>query len=882
MSDLEVFIIGMEAQKDNAQRSKEDEDFMQWLSPSYWLAEAQLYNMRACRGKNSLQWARNMPEFRSWRMSDANDMESKERILWVRGTLGVGKSVMAGYFIDLLQHLHPTSTVAYFFCKGGQNGRGLTKARDILGTLAYQCIKDNKGCRSVLEELRKKKFQLDDILGVGFLFQNLLLEPLRLAKGEIYIVIDGLDEADLTTKDVAERAGRSEIEILLQCLASLPSTRLLFVSRPNADVSRILPISTTKTISKNENFDDIDAYVKETIAASSKTLKLHFSKEGIDPIDFFHEKGNSIFLWVVLVLQQLAEAKSTSLFKKYLSGFSAASGDMEELYSSLLSKYQEEESRWVKEILKWLVIAKKNFTAKELKEAVELSLDDQLPEFNDFLEVECGSIVHLLQPSPDARSEMEAESSSDSVEGSEAEMETNSEVDTGSSFTVQLIHETLRSYLTTPEHCPTGFRVNEEVADCEALGVCLRLLSAAGTTNSNLTQYAAMNWESHLPNVNKSQPMHQGTLADIYQFFHSDGGRMWIKLRLLNEHFTYRSPYYFTREEEEPSLQNLYQCLVRLERFDLRSNGEHVKTGQHNLVSSTAVGEWASEIMKTPQKLEEHVGKAYAEVWLYEKLPAVETSRAFWCSMKHYCKAKGVNIEQLTDLHPLATDQFSAIASWVNGIQLKRIANVLGLALAFYELHMWTEAAQCFRLVTDADDGRCRERFEYLGQACANMGDYDGAIKTFNFMTQHVLATHPEEASQWYSLGLAYKSKGDWNGAVRAIEKALEVGSGYLHSPRMFLSLAELYGEKEDYEKVIEIFGQAVEIHGGNWWVCQYLAETCKANGDHARAMAVYRKTEMWHPTWALSHLRDLDYKGLQSTAGQLFQQTGTGLAFFK
>src|SRR5579859_7354769 len=153
-----MLMTGLKAQQDIAMKRKDDEYLMQWLSPSYWLVEAQLYNVRARRGKNTLQWARNMPEFRVWRMSDPNDTSSKERILWVRGTLGVGKSIMAGYFIDLLQQLHPTSTVAYFFCKSGQSG--LTKARDILGTIAYQCIKDKKDSRAVLQELRKRNFQL--------------------------------------------------------------------------------------------------------------------------------------------------------------------------------------------------------------------------------------------------------------------------------------------------------------------------------------------------------------------------------------------------------------------------------------------------------------------------------------------------------------------------------------------------------------------------------------------------------------------------------------------------------------------------------------------------------------------------------------------------
>jgi tetratricopeptide (TPR) repeat protein len=836
------------------QRRKQDEEFMQWLSPSYWLVEAQLYNVRARRGKETLQWARNMPEFRNWRMSD---MESKERILWVRGTLGVGKSIMAGYFIDLLQYLHPTSTVAYFFCKSGQSG--LTKARDILGTLAYQCIESNTEARAALEELRKKSFHVDESLGVGFLFQNLLLEPLRLAKSEIYIVVDGLDEADLTTRDVAERTARPEIDVLLECLSNLPYTRLLFISRPNANVSRVLPASITKSIGKKDNFDDIDAYVKQTIA-SSKTLQRHFRKEGVDPTKFFHEKANSIFLWVVLVLQQLAKAKSTSVFKKYLSGFSDASGDMERLYSALLSRFEEEDLRWVKEILKWVVVAKENLKVEELKKAVELSLDDQLPEFCEFLEVECGSILHLLQVSPDSESGSDGESMS-IPEVTELEEEAESDMGSaaletrGLSLTVQLIHETLRSYLTNPVHCPKEFHVDEENTNCEALVVCLRVLSS--TNRNALTNYAALNWGEHLMVINESKPMDQGTLIDLCHFFQSGGCKTWIQFGLVSETVSPRM-YYPSRlpSEEERYLQGVYQCLVRWKNFNVKVDDQHGVC--------TAI-KWVSDIVDSPWKLEEYVGKASAELWLYERMRTGETIRAFWLAVKHYCKRNGRSIDNFRDLHPLATNEFSCLVAWVDETKPKRVPQALGLAMAFHSLRLWNESTRSLRRVTQSDDpGSELERFTFLGEGCMKLRQYDEAIEAFKVVTDMAQERNKAvDPRQWNSLGLAYRAKGDCDNAIMTFEKAVEAGGGREDTPPMFLCLAEMYAAKGDYERQIGAFERAFEVRGGapggKWWVCQYLAEAYKAEGNHVRAKETYQRARRYFDDWASLGLHDLE-----------------------
>ena len=245
-----------------SQKQNQNELFLRWLSPSYWLVEGQLSSVRNQRGKDTLEWARNMSEFETWRRCDPKT-DSKERILWIRGTLGVGKTIMAGYFIELLKCLHPTAIVAYFFCRSDQ--AGLTKAHDIIRTLAYQCVIDDKGALSSLDALRTKDFKIDENAAVGFLVEKLLQEPLSRTNNEVFIIIDGVDEADWATVDIGDRQPRPEMETLVRYIGNIPSIRLLFVSRPHPDIAKMLPDSVTKVLMKDDNMKDIDTVRAPTL-----------------------------------------------------------------------------------------------------------------------------------------------------------------------------------------------------------------------------------------------------------------------------------------------------------------------------------------------------------------------------------------------------------------------------------------------------------------------------------------------------------------------------------------------------------------------------------------------------------------------------------------
>ena len=176
----------------------------------------------------------------------------------------------------------------------------------------------------------------------------------------------------------------------------------------------------------------------------------------IDAFRYFHEKANGIFLWVVVVLHQLSRVKSSPVFRKYVAGFSDASGDMERLYSKVLLSVENEDQKCMRVILKWLVVTKVELNLVQLKAVVEWSLDDKLPQFRKFAEVDCGALLHFIPMEDDV--------------------------------SVQFIHETLRSFLTNKTY-PPYFHVDEGDGHSYAARVCLDILSS-GVACSELRSYS--------------------------------------------------------------------------------------------------------------------------------------------------------------------------------------------------------------------------------------------------------------------------------------------------------------------------------------------------------------------------------------------------------
>ena len=703
-------VAGIKYQQDTSQRQKQEEEFLKWLSPSYWLVENQLYAVREKRREGTLQWACDMDAFQTWRLAETGE-SSKDRILWIRGTLGIGKSTMAGYFIDLLKCRYSDSIVAYFFCRSHQ--AGLTKARDIIRTLAYQCIEDNEAGRDTLENLKRRDFRITEDLGVSFLFEKLLLAPLQRTQKDVYIVLDGLDEADTTTEDISDRSGRAELHILLTCLARLSSSRLLFISRPSANISNIIPNMTTRPIMKTENAKDIDTFVAKRLLELPKLGRL-FKDASVDPAKYFQAKANGIFLWVDLVIQQLAKAKSQSVFRKYLEGFSDATGSMEKLYTSILSRIDEEDKRWITEIIAWVVTAERQLKIQELKSAVEWTLCDKHADFQEFLEVDCGSILYLVFGR------------------------------------VQPIHETFRSFVLSREKCPPDFYIDEKSTHAHLASSCLQRLSKASDPNI-VDSYCLESWTAHLSKATVTDQSQ--LLVNLHDFFMSNGVKLWI------QHALQVYPEFFDPFSIKIESQHLEKICKWLRKCDLRSDDA-------DLELYVAV-RWANTIIHNPSILGETIGKAAASVWLYRDLRSIpEFATCFLLSLKYYWKRKGRTLNNSHELNALATTEFKAIAVWTGN--QGNCPKPQNLGLAFYNLQMWDDCIRCLR---DNESVNSDINIQtYLGMAYMAIGDHNRAVKAF----EAALKKDPMAPDISNSLLEACKEVGDFDRIVKGFEVALE------------------------------------------------------------------------------------------------------------
>jgi tetratricopeptide (TPR) repeat protein len=786
------------------QKAAKDNAFWNWLGPSYWQIESQLSFVRKERVDETLTWARNMPEFQTW--ANCAIPAADQSPLWIRGTLGFGKSIMVGYFIEILKCLYPKAIVAYFFCR--KNEPGLSKARDIIRTLAYQLAQGHPDAKKALEALRSENLPIQDDVGVGFLFDKLIGDLLsRIKKEEVFIVLDGLDEADGKSRDQTQRPARPEIEILLEHLGHVKSARLLLVSRKEANVSNFIPDVTVRSLDQDANKEDIDRYVREYLHKHD-SLKRHFDVLAIDPIDYFHEHAKGIFLWVTIVLHQLRQTKLSNKFKNCLNDFIDASGDMDKLYSGVLSRFEGSEyGIWMKEILKWLIVAERKLDVPTLREAVEWSLKDTKledtfleSEFLSFLEVEGGSLFHILPNDHD----------------------------------VDLVHETLKSFLVNADRDPPIFYVDNVAVHCHVARMCLDVMSQdiqSREGHGSFYRYAMRYWSNHL---RKAEKFPEDLLPWIFRFFHTSC-KSWVS-GFLFDPLGLQFPDF-----EEPYLRAVWN---HLEKW----NQSMESAGDQRSPIDTEILRWRHQILEQPWRLGEYLGKSAAEVWLdQENSRSWEAcSNGFYLALKYYRRRYDHESNNFDCLAHIVEDNFGVILKWLGDGERK--INSRSLAIGHYCLRRWRDAV----VYIEKGDFDTQGDSRYVVDAYTRSGDYDRAITV---MRKFVDQAHRPPLVHVMALILVARC------LKEDVDQTSKIFGSYgpVFAPWKDLILGEICASKLDHRREIDVYEAATKEGSksiNNWWAWQYLADAYLSSGDPAGAIGAYKRAERKRP---------LAIKGLQN-----------------
>jgi Flp pilus assembly protein TadD/DNA-binding MarR family transcriptional regulator/Cdc6-like AAA superfamily ATPase len=122
-----------------------------------------------------------------------------------------------------------------------------------------------------------------------------------------------------------------------------------------------------------------------------------------------------------------------------------------------------------------------------------------------------------------------------------------------------------------------------------------------------------------------------------------------------------------------------------------------------------------------------------------------------------------------------------------------------------------------------------------LGIAYGKKGEYDQAIEAFC----KALELKPDDHEAWYNLSVAYYKKGEYDRAIEAYRKALELKPD-LHEAWYNLGVA--YGMKGEHDLAIEALRKALELKPDLHEAWNNLGVAYDTKGEYDRAIEAYRK----------------------------------------
>ena len=126
-----------------------------------------------------------------------------------------------------------------------------------------------------------------------------------------------------------------------------------------------------------------------------------------------------------------------------------------------------------------------------------------------------------------------------------------------------------------------------------------------------------------------------------------------------------------------------------------------------------------------------------------------------------------------------------------------------------------------------------------LGEAIANAGDHDRAVRIFN----EIIEGDPgslSAASAYAQLGMLFQKTGAHDKAIRALRKALELNPDEF-APT-YISLGTLLRDKGAFDEACAVFRKGIERHPKEPWLHAGLGAVFVAKGDRDSAIAALQK----------------------------------------
>ncbi|PGG97951.1 hypothetical protein GX51_07064 [Blastomyces parvus] len=323
------------------------------------------------------EWLPTTASYLRWRNNSTNGPS----IYWLSGNPGAGKSVLAGYVVELLEEMD--SDVSYFFFKFGDGLR--SRLNTCLRSIAFQMASRNETVRDMLLGMHSDGVEFDKgdertiwkKVFVSGIFQTIISPQ--------YWIIDALDEcADFT----------SFFGPMLAKLDDSLPIRILITSRTTAGLQKQFSSLGTERlfceqISAADTLHDIRVFVED----QSMLLEVD-SNHRVSLVERILEKSNDSFLWTAIVLQELLKVHGQEDINRVLE---QVPQEMEPLYLRILESMSQAKhgKQLAQAILAWSICALRPLTVPELESALNLDLSDTFLHFGKSITDICGQLVSI-------------------------------------------------------------------------------------------------------------------------------------------------------------------------------------------------------------------------------------------------------------------------------------------------------------------------------------------------------------------------------------------------------------------------------------------------------------------------------------------------------
>ncbi|KAL6911038.1 putative ankyrin repeat protein [Trichoderma evansii] len=316
----------------------------------------------------TLRWFLREKQFLSWK--DSNESS----ILWIRGSAGQGKTVLAKFLLDHLESAtsDPGSkpTVIYFFFY--DQDQSLRTVDGALRSLIKQLILHRHGHAF---QAISEKFDIESPVIPEYILWRVLDELLRTPIfGTIYCVFDALDECrddspttrlpDFFSKLIKSSSVNKPTNIIIKAL---------MISRPTVELSRVL--EQRPFIHLKANPQDLEAFIRSQIEKIGLSDDLHGNA-----IRLLTSRAGQTFIWISIVLKKIKAVTSPLSEVDMEKIITQSPSDLTALYEDIMTQIMHSENVIQQKLLAWVVYGQQALTLPELQEALSVQSDSSSVE----------------------------------------------------------------------------------------------------------------------------------------------------------------------------------------------------------------------------------------------------------------------------------------------------------------------------------------------------------------------------------------------------------------------------------------------------------------------------------------------------------------------